>query len=184
MVIYWRRLDLDGLERLRIHVGEDEVRASSTVLCVEEGGFRIDYDWLLDGDWTTRRLVVRRHGEDGVRELTVEHRRGGWSTDGIDRPDLDGATEADLSVTPFCNTLPIRRLPDGAGSELTLDTVYVDGRDLSVVRSRQRYIRRGADTVRYVDLGSARGFEADLVVDADAIVERYEGLFERIRPPQ
>ena len=58
---------------------------------------------------------------------------------------------ADLSATPFCNTLPIRRSGRRLGRS-SLDTVYVDAADLSVVRSRQRYLRQSRDIIRYIDL--------------------------------
>src|SRR5262249_41978862 len=73
--------------------------------------------------------------------------------------------QPDLSVTPFCNTFPIRRTPKGVGESLLLNTAFIDGPALTVARSSQRYDRQGPGRVRYVDLGLSRGFEADLVVD-------------------
>ena len=107
---------------------------------------------------------------------------GGWEVDGLPRPDLDGADEPDLSVTPFCNTFPIRRTPERAGASLALDTAFIDGAALTVTRSRQRYDRQGPGRLRFVDLGVAAGFEADLVVDAEGLVLRCEHLFERVSP--
>ena len=97
--------------------------------------------------------------------------------------DLDGAQEPDLSVTPFCNTFPIRRTPAATGASLALDTAFIDGPALTVARSSQRYDRQGPGRVRYVDLGLSRGFEADLTVDDAGLVLRYEHLFERLAPP-
>jgi hypothetical protein len=98
------------------------------------------------------------------------------------RPDLDGAEEPDLSVTPFCNTFPIRKTAEEKGASLTLDTAFIDGPALTVARSSQRYDRQGPGRVRYVDLGLSAGFEADLVVDGDGLVLSYEHLFERVTP--
>ena len=85
-----------------------------------------------------------------------------------------------MSVTPFCNTFPIRRTPAWPGESLTLATAFSDGAALTVTRSLQRYERLGPGHLRYVDLGTARGFEADLVVDEDGLVLRYQHLFERV----
>jgi len=74
----------------------------------------------------------------------------------------------------------IRRVPRQANATLTLDTVFIDGADLSVTRSQQRYDRLGPKRFRYVDLGVARGFEANLLVGEHGLVLRYEHLFERI----
>jgi hypothetical protein len=71
-------------------------------------------------------------------------------------------------------------LSTAVGSSITLDTVYIEGRTLSVERSRQRYIRLAPNVVRYVDLGAHNGFEADLFLDENHFVLRYEGLFERL----
>jgi uncharacterized protein len=103
--------------------------------------------------------------------------------DGASRPDLDSAEEPDLSVTPFCNTFPIRRTPEAPGGSLTLDAAFIDGPALTVARSSQRYARQGPGRLRYVDLGLSRGFEADLVVDDAGLVLRCERLFERVAPP-
>jgi len=83
-------------------------------------------------------------------------------------------------VTPFCNTLVLRRVPAVEGASLTVDVAYVDGADLSVARSRQRYDYKTPGLYRYIDLGLSAGFEADLRVDEEGLVLSYEHLFERV----
>lgn len=179
-ILFWRRLDAEGLERLELSVGADGITAVSTVLCLDEGGFRLDHRWRLSPDWRALSVTVERWSGAGHGALILERDGGGWRVDGAPRQDLDGAHEPDLSVTPFCNTFPIRRTPQRPGESLTLDTAYIDGPALKVVRSRQRYDRQGPGRVRYVDLGTAAGFEADLEVDDQGLVTTYEHLFERI----
>jgi uncharacterized protein len=180
MVVFWRRTDIDGLERLELTDGASGVRAVSTVMCIEHGGFRLDYAWELTRDWRSTSLRVERVGADGRRTLTLDRESTGWRVNGQRRPDLDGAAEPDLSVTPFCNTLPIRRILNGADLTLTVDIAYVNGSDLVVTRSRQRYDCKGRAHFRYADLGIFPGFEADLHVDDRALVLRYQHLFERV----
>lgn len=192
MILLWRRTDVLGLERLALTVSPDEVVAESTIVCLEDGGFRLDHRWRLSPDWRARSLEVERWGAAEHRRLVVERAGDGdgsgdgvpnrWLVDGEPRPDLDGTEDPDLSVTPFCNTFPIRRTPTTPGDTLTLDTCYIDAAGMTVQRSRQRYERVGPNRVRYVDLGVASGFEADLDVDADGLVLRYEHVFERVRP--
>jgi uncharacterized protein len=102
--------------------------------------------------------------------------------DGTPRPDLEGAEEPDLPVTPFCNTLPIPRTPEAPGASLPLDTAFIDDPALTVARSSQRYDRQGTGRLHYVDLGLSRGFEADLIVDGEGLVLNYEHLVERVMP--
>ncbi|XIA62532.1 putative glycolipid-binding domain-containing protein [Bradyrhizobium sp. TZ2] len=179
-ILFWRRTDVTGLERLVLSISADAVLAESTVICVEDGGFRLDHRWRLTPDWRAYSLDVERWGPAGLARLNLERTEAGWSVDGRRRTDLDGAEEPDLSVTPFCNTFPIRRMPAGAGESRTLDTCFVDGAAMTVQRSRQRYDRIGPNRVRYVDLGISAGFEADLEVDNRGLVLRYQHLFERV----
>jgi hypothetical protein len=180
---FWRRTDAIGLERLELHTEPGGLTASGSVLCLEAGGYRLEHRWRLAADWRVLALQVERWGADGHARLSIERHGERWFVDGAHRPDLDGAEEPDLSVTPFCNTVPIRRLPTEPGATLTLDTCYVDGPAMTVERSSQRYVRLGPHRVRYVDLGVASGFEAELELDDAAVVLRYEHLFERVAPP-
>ena len=183
VVLFWRRIDVEGLERLELAIEPDGVTATSTVICLDAGGFRLEHRWRLDPDWRAQSVTVERWSAQGHGILRLERADTGWRVDGAPRPDLEGAEEPDLSVTPFCNTFPIRRTPEGAGESLPLDTAFIDGPALTVARSSQRYDRQGPGRLRYVDLGLSRGFEADLVVDNAGLVLRYEHLFERVPPP-
>lgn len=182
-VLFWRRTDVDGLERLVLSRDNSGVRVSSTVICLEEGGFRLDHRWQLDPQWRVQLVTVERWNSQDHGVLHLERAGVGWHVNGEPRADLDGAEEPDLSVTLFCNTPPIRRTPQKAGESITLDVAFIDGPALTVARSRQRYVRQGARNVRYVDLGLSSGFEADLAVDADGLVMSYEHLFQRVSSP-
>jgi uncharacterized protein len=180
--LFWRRIDVPGLERMEVAAGPDCITAQSTVISLGEGGFRLDHRWLLDRQWRTKSVTVDRWNAQGHGRLLLERDGSGWRVDGTHRPDLDGAEEPDLSETPFCNSFPIRRLPDPPGATLTLDTAYIDGPALTVARSRQSYVRQGPHAVRYIDLGLSAGFEADIEVDEEGLVLRYQHLFERVAP--
>ena len=133
--------------------------------------------------WRAQSVTVERWDARGHGELWLERAGAGWRVNGERRTDLHGAEEPDLSVTPFCNTFPVRRAPEAAGASLTLDTAFIDGPALTVARSRQRCDWQGPGRLRYVDLGLSRGFEADLVVDDAGLVLHYQHLFERLPAP-
>ena len=150
-----------------------------TTISIEDGGFRLDHDWELTREWSVRSCVVRKDGPEGQTRLTLEQKGGGWLVDGATRPHLDGASEPDLSITPFCNTFPIRTMMANEEDERTIDTCFIDAAAMEVSRSRQSYRRLGERRFRYLDLGFADGFRAELDVDERGIVRKYEGLFER-----
>jgi hypothetical protein len=179
-VLFWRRTDIEGLERAELVIQPEGVSATSTVICLEAGGFRLDHRWQLDSEWRAQSVTIERWNRQGRGTVRLERAGTGWRVDGKLRPDLEGAEEPDLSVTPLCNTVPIRRMMKSTAESLVLDTAYIDGPRLTIARSRQRYDRQGVGQFRYVDLGLSSGFEADLVVDADGLVVHYEHLFERV----
>ena len=178
--ILWRRLDCPGLERLVVDDGTTPITARGLVLSLDGGGMELEHCWTLERDWRTRVVNVVRRAGDGERRLVLERQAGGWRADGAARPDLEGCAEADLSATPFCNTLAIRTLGHAPGDALTIDVAYIDAASLEVVRSRQRYERLSARRVRYTDLGVARGFTAEIEIDDHALVTTYAGLFELV----
>ena len=94
----------------------------------------------------------------------------------------------DISVTPFTNTLPIRRLRLGPGGSADLEVAYVDVPGMQVEPTRQRYtcLQSGehGGLYRYEDKGLFHGFTADLPVDAGGLGLDYPGLFRRMRPNQ
>jgi hypothetical protein len=171
----WRRLDEPGLELMTLSHTADGLRALSFLVLAGEESFGLRYDWRLDSGWRTAslRLAVVDQGE---RSLTIERTGDStWRVDGQPRPDLTGCAEVDVSATPFCNGLAIRRMAEADGELLAL---YVEAPALSCVPSRQRYERLGAHAWRYVDLGVSDGFTARLDLDDEGLVSRYEHLFE------
>ena len=175
----WRGLDPSSLEVLRVQETSGGISAHSTLSINEDPAFAVSYEWQLDASWRTVWLRIRLEGED-ERDMLIE-RTGdaSWTVDGIERDDLDGCDEVDLSITPFCNTLGMKRV----AGEGELTALYVTFPDLALQPSRQRYERITTRAYRYVDLGAAAGFEARLEVDVNGIVTRYEGLFEALPEP-
>lgn len=175
---YWRRLDIAGLEHLHLAENSAGFRVDATLICLEGTGFTLRHAWQIDKTFSAQWVEVSRF-ENG-EESRVELRRAGqgWEVDGRRRDDLVGALEPDLSVTPFCNTLALKRMAGAV--EFELDTAFVDAADLSVTRSRQAYRRIDNGRIRYIDSGIFDGFEADLDIAEDGFVELYEGLFERV----
>ena len=97
-VLFWRRTDVQGLERLELAVEpEGRATATSTVICLGGGGFRLDHHWRLDPDWRAESVTVERWNSQGHGVLRLERAAMGWRVDGAPRPvNHYGAADMDL----------------------------------------------------------------------------------------
>jgi hypothetical protein len=169
----WRGLEYDGLERLRLEEG-GMVRASSLV---DSARGRYSYEVVCESDWTFRQL--RLEAATGERTLLItSDGHGGWEVDGEIRSDLTDAVDLDLAITPFTNTLPIRRLDLTIDDEGDVTAAYVSFPDLEVTIESQRYTRLDEDVYLFESLDG--DFTSELTVDLDGVVIEYAGLFERL----
>jgi hypothetical protein len=178
----WRRLDDPGLEILSVSTTVSGISVQG--YCIDAGidPFVVRHQWMLDANWRSKslHLVVTHQGQD--RTLRIE-RLGdtSWRVDGQDRADLQGCEELDLSFTPICNGIALRRFKLPINGQADMTALYVRAPTLYLAPSRQRYLRTGQRAYRYIDLGVSAGFEAALQVDAELMIEHYEGLFELLR---
>ena len=95
---------------------------------------------------------------------------------------LDGCIDADLTATPFTNTLPIRRLEWQCGVPIDLKVAYITLPSLHLSVERQRYtclVDTSAERrFRFESIGS--DFTAEIQVDSDGLVIDYPGLYRRV----
>lgn len=161
--------------------GPEEVVAEAVVIdAAEELLFAARFRIVCDGAWRVRSVEAGLVGDD--RHIALAGDGAGHWRDGAGRslPELAGAIDVDLSVTPFTNTLPIRRLELRAGQSADLRVAYIGLPDRTVTIDPQRYVclepRR---RYRYESLDS--DFVREIEVDADGLVVTYPGLFRRMR---
>jgi hypothetical protein len=179
-VVRWRDWSGEGLEHLVLDERPDGVHADSVVVGEEAGEvFAAWYRIACDAGWRVRHCRIGRVGQDSAIELASDG-AGAW-LDGGGRPrhELAGAFDIDITVTPFTNTLPIRRLSLREGEASTIAVVYVEVPELSVTTRRQRYTcLEPGRLYRFESLDS--DFTRELEVDADGLVVTYPDLFRRI----
>lgn len=167
-----------GLEHVELETGDAGVTAEG-VLIGPAGGRLFACSYLLhcDADWRLRSLDVHVAGRGRV--CLRADGAGNWTdAAGAPLPALQGCTDVDLSGSPFTNTLPIRRLGDALQARQEIRVAYVDLPKLDVQPVAQAYTRVAPDRVRFESL--SRPFTADLDVDGEGLVLRYEGLFTRV----
>ncbi len=180
-IVMWAATAWPGVEHLEIRETADGVAIDGLVVAHVDGEpVRLHYSIRCDADWVTRRLEVRRL-RDGPGLLFESDGMGGWTDgSGAELPELAGCIDVDITVTPFTNTLPIRRLGWRAGQARDLLMVYVLVPEMTIQPARQRYtcLERGADgSVFRYESGT---FRRDLRIDPDGLVMDYPGFWRRI----
>jgi uncharacterized protein len=167
----WERWEGHGMERVSVTVGPEGVFADSDLLTPEDvhAHFRV----RCDAQWRTQHVEVTVLGEPH-RVLRLEaNGEGRWA----DHPELDGCIDVDIYPSPFTNSLPIRRL--GEGAETTAAWVQIP--ELTVEPLHQRYTPlEGGARWRYEAL--SLGFSTEFEVDVDGLVVDYPELARRMRP--
>lgn len=146
------------------------------LLPTEDEPARCEYRVDANHAWAVRSVEISVSGVSFERHLRLTADGSRWSVDGHHDPSLDDCTDVDLRVTPATNTLPIRRHPIDVGSDVTVRAAWVGFPDLRVVPSEQHYQRLSETVYRY----SSGAFTADLVVDPDGVVLRYDDDYWRV----
>lgn len=177
--LLWEQLQGKGLEHL-IFNQNTAIEAQSLVVGVlDDVPYRIQYKIVCDLNWKVQTVSLSDLLNNKVIDLIC--RRNGW-VDETSTPieSLHGCTDVDIMVTPFTNTLPIRRLNLKQGESKEISVVYVRVPDLDISKFDQRYTCISQDKdggiYRYESLSS--GFTADLTVDENGMVVDYPGIFK------
>jgi uncharacterized protein len=182
--IIWSNLTDTGLEHLHLLCGKNEVFADGIVLGVKEDvAYRIRYQVRCDENWRVRKVVVISLDEN---EQTIDLRSdglGNWTNEsGAAISEFEGCLDVDISVTPFTNTLPIRRLnlKHGESSEPKVVYVAVPEMQLSVEPQRYSFVERNEAGSKYKFESLDGEFTAVITVGKDGLVEDYPNLFKRV----
>ena len=167
-----------GLEHLVLAEGASGIVATAVSIVADEPPYAVRYRVACDAEWRCRELDVEVVDSGRTVRLRGDG-RGRWRDGaGTRLPELDGAIDVDVSITPFTNTLPIRRLDLVEGDVREIAVVYVRAPALSIELDRQRYICVEARRLyRYEAVDGT--FAADIEVDGDGLVLTYPGLFRR-----
>jgi hypothetical protein len=180
IVARWQDWSGDGIQHLVLRKGPEEIVAEAVVLfAAEETRFAARFRILCDDTWRVRRAEAGLIGDD--RRIDLAGDGAGHWRDGAGKPvpHLDGAIDVDLPVTPFTNTLPIRRLDLAAGQSAEIRVVYIHLPDYTVTTDPQRYTcLEPGRSYRYESLDS--DFVREIEIDADGLVVTYPGLFRRL----
>ena len=169
----WRGVDEWRAEGCTVERGDHGLRAVGVQLAAT---YQLDYGLETGPELFTRRLVLTVRDGAGERGVLLERSdEGAWTANGEALPQVEGALDCELALSPLTNYMPAARL----GAEpVDHVMVWVDVPSLEVTASGQRYEPIEARRVRYVGLDD--GFTAELYLDGDGFVVYYPELAARV----
>jgi hypothetical protein len=177
--IRWRSIEHGGLEQLRITEWDDSIKVRSAIVgTVGDVRHGVMYEMSLKLDWTFEAILLQR--TDGVMTVLRRDDDGGWfdmHADGL--PELEGCIDIDFEMTPFTNTLPIRRAPLAIGETRRFRMAYIPADTLGPFVDEQTYTRLSDRVYRFENGEGEDYFTADITVDENGFVVDYPQLFER-----
>lgn len=184
--IMWSTWTGPGLEHLQLREEQQTIIADGLILGVHEHRpLRVRYEIHSTNDFRLRTVRVSVLS-DQLRSLSLlTDGLGTWTTESLETlPLLSGCLDVDISLTPFTNTLPIRRLALQLGAQATLPMAYIAVPQMQVRVTQQRYtcleVTPSGARYRYESLKhGVSSFTAELLVDQDGLVLEYPGLFRR-----
>lgn len=182
--VLWMPYAEPGLEHLHLQQSERGSIVDSVVIGVQRKiPFRIGYMLLIDHAWRVRECSLYLFGKE-KQEIKLRADGEGHWTDaaGQPLPEFDGCIDVDIAITPFTNTLPIRRLALSSGQSANLRVVYIAAPDMQVRVMEQRYtcLDAHADGGHYRYESLASGFTRDLPVDDQGLVLDYPDIWKRV----
>jgi hypothetical protein len=177
--ILWTGREYYSLENCLVKTSTNGAEIESVIVGLyQEKIYRASYYIATDRLWQTTTLEIHFRHQGTCQELKLKSIGDGkWQLNGQPDSRLDGCTDVDIAITPFTNTLPIRRLALPQGDIREVNVVYFAllGNDIRAVR--QKYIRLSSDTYHYENIPN--DFEADIKVDEHGLVVDYPLLFIR-----
>lgn len=171
------------MESVRVQLTGNRIKAAGRIIgaaCSEHPAFSASYDLVTDENGVTRRLSLRTSIAGGEKQASVSRDdEGYWMIENSanhQRSTYNGALDVDVVLSPFFNTLPIRRLGLHTDStDVQVPVVYVNLLDLTIQETALTY-SSGADGIHVLSPVSS----SSVTVDADGFVLDYPGLAERI----
>ncbi len=182
-ILTWRAHDASRMESVRVTLNGNRIRAAGRMIggaCAEHPAFSASYDLVTDENGATKRLSLRTTTAAGERHASIARdEENYWLIDAGGnhvRSTFAGALDVDVVLSPFFNTLPIRRYDlQHAVEDVQVPVVYVRLPDLLVQEATLIY-SSAADGISVLSPVSS----ATVTVDADGFLLDYPGLAERI----
>jgi hypothetical protein len=177
--ILWSGREYYSLENCLIDTSETGTEINSTIIGSYQGKiYQVTYRIKTNEYWETMFAAITSRHSNQTQTIQLEgDGEGNWVYDGKKAEQFTGCIDIDIPLTPFTNTLPIRRLKLHQHQEQVIQVIYCDLLEQRIEPVRQQYRRLSATEYHYQNIPN--DFEANIVVDELGFVVDYPSLFVR-----
>lgn len=124
--------------------------------------------------------IISRHCNQSQTISYDSDGKGNLTKAGQPQEQFNGCIDIDMSLTPFTNTLPIRRLQLQHPQTREIQVLYCDLPVQQIKPVRQQYTCVSATEYHYENIPN--DFEAAILVTGSGLVVDYPSLFVRTAP--
>lgn len=179
--IVWQSSFINTTEFVSIKPGNDFTVKGNITGEAKGTPVNVQYELQIDNNWTIQSVLIKVESDSLFTLFFKKDKQGNWlDANGKSLTDLNGCIDIDISLTPFTNTLPIKRLRLAEGKSEEIKVAYFNLPKPEFKPVRQRYTNLGNNFYKYENLES--GFTAVIETDNDGIVINYPGIWHRVYP--
>ena len=177
--ILWTGREYYSLENCLVNTTDTGSEITSNIIgYYDEKIYSVEYKILTNENWETTLLEINSRHSNQTQLIRLESDgKGNWESKGKKAEQFNGCIDVDIPLTPFTNTLPIKRLDLTPGQEQEIDVIYCDLLELQIKRVRQKYTCLSNTEFHYENVPN--DFEATITVDESGLVIDYPALFKR-----
>lgn len=177
--ILWTGREYYSLENCQVNEQENGSTITSTIIGSYEGKlYKVEYQITTNAYWQTVLLELTSQVNNKPQTIKLEgDGNGNWIYNGTEAQQFRNCIDVDIAVTPFTNTLPIRRLQLGQNQSQEIQVIYCDLLNQEIKPVSQKYTRLSNNEYHYENIPN--DFEATIKVDDAGLVIDYPGLFVR-----
>lgn len=177
--LLWTGREYYSLENCLVKITETGAEIISTIIgWYDEKIYRVEYRIRTNPQWESVFVDINCRHSNLTQSIRLEgDGKGNWLQNGRTADEFAGCIDVDIPLTPFTNTLPIRRLQLNQKQTREIRVIYCDLLKLQIKPVRQQYTC--LSTTEYYYENVPNNFEATILVDESGLVVDYPLLFVR-----
>lgn len=177
--LLWSGREYYSLENCLADITVDGLIVTSTIIgYYEEKIYWVNYMIKTNKLWETVYLEINCRHDNKTQLIKLNgDGQGNWTSNGEPAEQFKGCIDVDIPLTPFTNTLPIKRLNLSNDQAQEIKVIYCDLLEENIKAVTQKYTRLSDTHYHYENVPN--DFEATIQVDDLGFVVDYPSLFVR-----